>query len=281
MRPSSAASGTQREPIYVVIAQHIRNDIAAGKLRSGHQLPSTRELARGWGVSVEPVNRAMALLADEGLIVNRGRTRRIVSGPDAQLPEPVLRPQTPRVLLIGGFAGSGKTELGRILARQAGWPIFDKDTLTRPATEAALELFGEQPSDRESDTYLKVVRPTEYEGLRAAALENVECGVSAILTAPFIQEMSDRAWCDRTAATYDSLGAQLHLVWVHCDAETMRRYLRHRGAARDSWKMAHWEEYLTSIDVDYRPAVDHHLIENSAGSRPLQHQASELLKEIQ
>jgi hypothetical protein len=38
--------------------------------------------------------------------------------------------QAPMLLVIGGYAGSGKTELGRLLATMTGWPLLDKDILT-------------------------------------------------------------------------------------------------------------------------------------------------------
>ena len=86
------------------------------------------------------------------------------------------------MLLIGGYAGSGKTELGRILARLTHWPMLDKDTTTRAVVEQALELLGHPPHDRESDLYRTSIRPAEYEALIAGLMENVECGTSAIVT---------------------------------------------------------------------------------------------------
>ncbi|MGK5554000.1 hypothetical protein ACSNOI_20515 [Actinomadura kijaniata] len=79
------------------------------------------------------------------------------------------------------------------------------DTLTRPVVEAALEKLGQSPHDRESETYLKYIRPCEYEALIAAANENVECGTSAIVTAPFIREVNDPAWAKGTQAYFTSL----------------------------------------------------------------------------
>jgi hypothetical protein len=163
------------------------------------------------------------------------------------------------------------------MARASGWPILDKDTLTRPVVEAALELLGESPDDREGDTYLKVVRPNEYAALVAAATENLECGVSAIVTAPFLREFADQAWLDRISARCAEMSATATWVWVYCDADSMRSYLRHRGALRDAWKLANWAEYLDMIDLDFRPPVPHHVVDNSLGGAPLQTQAAELL----
>jgi dephospho-CoA kinase len=75
------------------------------------------------------------------------------------------------VIFIGGYAGSGKTEFGRILARHTGWPILDKDTTTRPVVELALEVLGRPGYDRESADYLSRIRPREYEALIATATE--------------------------------------------------------------------------------------------------------------
>ena len=76
------------------------------------------------------------------------------------------------------------------------------------------------------------------------------------------------------------MSAELHVIWVRCDPDSMRTYIRHRGAARDASKLADWPSYLTSVDLDYRPAMQHHVIDNSVGSRPLQLQASEFLAAI-
>src|SRR5690625_4130486 len=134
---------SRSEPLHRQVARHVENDIAAWKLRHGDRLPSTRELARQWEVSPYTINEAMDLLSERGLVVSRPRAGRIVQAPE-HVPkhEQRERPTNPRVILIGGYAGSGKTELGRIIARETGWPILDKDTLTRPVVETALEILG-------------------------------------------------------------------------------------------------------------------------------------------
>lgn len=108
----------------------------------------------------------------------------------------------------------------------------------------------------------------------------MECGNSAIVTAPFIREFGDQAWCDRVTANVESMGTELHVVWVRCDPETMKTYLRYRGAARDAAKLAEWSQYLASLDLDFRPAAKHQVIDNSADSRPLQEQAAHLLVSV-
>lgn len=261
------------------VARNIRTAIEAGVLKDGQALPPTRELAKQWGVSVFTISEAMKLLMQEGLVVSQSRSKRTVHAP-GQRRHNEVRTATPRVILIGGYAGSGKSELGRIIARETGWPMIDKDTITRPVVETALEMIGQSPSDRESDAYLTLVRPREYEALMAAMVENVECGNSVIATAPFIREFADIAWIDRTRATLSALDATTSLVWVHCDAETMHIYLRGRGAARDAGKLADWPNYLANITIGFRPNAPHFVIENSGSSTPLQQQAKDLIAAV-
>jgi len=270
--------GLTRGTSALVVARNIRADIEAGRLAHGDQLPSTRELAAEWGTSVATINRAMQQLADEGIVINKARSSRIVNYPNTRHAR--SDPRRPVAILIGGYAGSGKTELGRILARNTSWPILDKDTTTRNVVEAALETLGQSPHDRESQTYLQVIRPAEYQALSATMIENLQCGVSVIVTAPFIREFSDQAWCDRLQADIAALGADCEAVWVRCDPATMRTYLRRRGAARDSWKLANWEQYLSGLNLQFEPRMPHSIIDNSESARPLQQQADELLQRV-
>ncbi|MGW4214802.1 GntR family transcriptional regulator [Lentzea sp. NPDC004789] len=267
------------ESMHEQIARHVRNDIEAGVLRHGQALPSTREMAKEWDTSVFTVTEAMKLLEREGLVISKSRAGRVVNAPE-QSARGDVRTHRPTVMLIGGYAGSGKTELGRILARETGWPMLDKDTLTRPVVEAALETLGRSPHDRESEVYLEVVRPREYEALLAATTENVQCGNSAIVTAPFIKEFKDLAWMNRTVATFEALEATVVVVWVYCDEATMHTYVRHRGAARDAVKLGNWAEYVAAIDTSFRPPVEHRVVDNSASSEPLQAQAKRLVESV-
>ncbi|MDQ7906855.1 GntR family transcriptional regulator [Phytohabitans sp. ZYX-F-186] len=270
---------TRAESLHQQVARNIRNEIDAGVLRNGDVLPSTRELAQTWGVSVFTINEAMKILIADGLVESKSRSKRVVRAPD-QARRGEVRLRKPHVLLIGGYAGSGKTELGRIIARETGWPMLDKDTLTRPVVEIALEILGQSPHDRDSDPYLSTIRPREYEALVAATTENVECGNSAIVTAPFVQEFSDPSWIGRTQALFGGMNAVTTLVWVYCDADTMHTYIRRRGAARDAAKLSDWSVWLARINTDFRPSGEHVVVDNSASSAPLQDQAQELLKRI-
>jgi predicted kinase len=262
------------------IARELRNDIEAGRLRPGDKLPTTRQLAEQWKVGLGTVNKAMDLLTSEGLIVSRSRSGRVVAETAAAVGAPPP-PARPRAVFIGGYAGSGKTETGRILARETGWAMLDKDTITRSVVDAALVQLGSTIADRESPTYLKAVRPAEYQCLEATVLENIGCGVSVIATAPYINEFREPAWFERTSATLASLGADMSVIWIRCSANSMRSYVERRAAARDTWKLAHWDQYVGNIDLTFTPPWPHTIIANNPADQPIQSQVKDFLKSLE
>ncbi|WP_443327923.1 AAA family ATPase [Streptomyces sp. 8N706] len=183
--------------------------------------------------------------------------------------------------LVGGFAGSGKSETGKLLAASTGWAMLDKDTLTRPLTEALLVSSGSDPDDRHSAEYVERIRPLEYACLMKAAWENLECGVSVVLVAPFIKEAGEAAWMSRVMRRCSRLGGRFETFWVNSDADSMRERLTMRNASRDTWKLAHWSEYLSTIDVGLRPVTGHHLIDNRIDAvRPLAEQVESAARNL-
>lgn len=175
-------------------------------------------------------------------------------------------PHGPMLTLVGGYAGSGKTELGRFLSALTGWPLLDKDSLTRPITEGMLTALGADPHDRHTSVYLDKVRPLEYRCLMEAAQDHIECGISTILAAPFIAEMTREDWLQRLIYRCRAKRVGVALIWVQCDVESMREYIEFRSAARDAWKLSNWTDYAAGIDVDLRPVLPHLLVDNRYGA---------------
>ncbi|MFJ9520651.1 AAA family ATPase [Kitasatospora sp. NPDC101801] len=175
-------------------------------------------------------------------------------------------PHRPTLVLVGGFAGSGKTELAKFFTALTGWPLLDKDPLTRPLVEGLLVALGGDPNDRHTNLYREKVRALEYECLMQSAYANVEGGISTILSAPFIAEMASADWMARLINKCEAKGVDVSPIWVQCDPESMREYISHRSAARDSWKLRQWDDYLKTIDTELRPVVPHFVVDNRAGA---------------
>lgn len=61
-------------PIYQQIRAELIAAIASGELSAGDRLPSVRALASDLGVNLHTVNKAYAMLRDEGYVLMRGRS---------------------------------------------------------------------------------------------------------------------------------------------------------------------------------------------------------------
>lgn len=166
------------------------------------------------------------------------------------------------MVIVAGLAGSGKTETGKILACVTGWTLLDKDSVTRSLTEGLLLRLHGDPHDRHTAAYVEHVRPLEYECLFKTAWENVMCGVSVILSAPFVREVDDPRWLHGVRQRCRRLGTRLSVVWVASDLPSMRARLTARAADRDVWKLANWDAYVGSVDAEMSPGREHVVVDN-------------------
>ena len=55
-------------PAYLQIADDLRQEVTAGRLKAGERLPARRELAQRYGVAVETIRRALDELTRDGMI---------------------------------------------------------------------------------------------------------------------------------------------------------------------------------------------------------------------
>lgn len=138
-------------------------------------------------------------------------------------------------LIITGCAGSGKTTLGKTLAKKLHWTYIDKDTITRDFTDMFLLNKGKSKDDRESDIYCNEIRPVEYKSTFTVCQENLDLGNSVILTIPFIEQIRDYSkWLDMI----NEYGLNLEnistkFIWINHDENGELSRLTKRAAERD------------------------------------------------
>jgi len=68
-------------PLYRQIRDKVVSGIAQGQLEPGMSLPSVRALAADLGINLHTVNKAYAVLRDEGYIYMKGRAGAVVASP--------------------------------------------------------------------------------------------------------------------------------------------------------------------------------------------------------
>jgi predicted kinase len=146
-------------------------------------------------------------------------------------------------ITLGG-AGSGKSTLSRYLSSLTGAAYLDKDTIAGPLVRVALEAFGQDPSDRESnELYLEKIMPAEYETLFATAGRNLELGHSVVLDAPFVAYLGDPEFLHRSSEDAAWPAARIRVIHVRTSPEVVRQRLIERGSERDRVKLADWDNY--------------------------------------
>jgi len=77
---------------YQRIISDVRARIADGRLAPGDRLPSTRRLAKDWGVALATATKAMAVLCQEGVLEARPRSGTFVAPSATPPPPPPLPP---------------------------------------------------------------------------------------------------------------------------------------------------------------------------------------------
>lgn len=74
-----AWSFNEYTPVYLQIADRIRNDIISGVYEKGTQIPPVRQLALTAAVNPNTVQHALTELESEGIIYSRGTSGRFVT----------------------------------------------------------------------------------------------------------------------------------------------------------------------------------------------------------
>ncbi|MEU1086935.1 TetR/AcrR family transcriptional regulator C-terminal domain-containing protein [Streptomyces sp. NPDC005892] len=108
-----------QDPPYRRIAAVLRRRIESGELGAGDRIPSTREIARQWGVAMATATKVIAELRHEGLVrpvpgvgtVVESATRTLRPAPAAP-PAPSTARSAPRPPVVRGGAGAGAAPAG-------------------------------------------------------------------------------------------------------------------------------------------------------------------------
>jgi sugar-phosphatase len=136
------------------------------------------------------------------------------------------------VVAVAGVAGSGKSTLGRALAKALGAPLLDLDALTNP-------LLDRLPADALGGHWLAsshraAIRDGRYAALRAVTRDTLETAGGAVLVAPFTAELrGGQSWdlLRRAVGT-----AELHMVHIDGEAELFAARRVERSEERDRYR---------------------------------------------
>lgn len=141
---------------------------------------------------------------------------------------------------------------------------LDKDSvivLSRRIFQAAGEPF-----DRSSAFFEQNIRNYEYDAILQIAFEALEFNHCVLVNAPFTREVRNPVWLEEMRRRLAEMGARLQVVWVHTDLEVCRKRMQMRASERDTWKLAHWEDYVGSRNFNPPESIPELIVIDNSGS---------------
>ncbi len=154
-----------------------------------------------------------------------------------------------RMIFVTSPPACGKTKLSKKLATAIKHIVYlDKDTLI-PLSKQIFAVAG-QPYNRSSEFFEKEIRDYEYDVIMDLAFESIKYEDLVMVNAPFTREIRDNEYIAALREKLKSYNAKLTVIWIVTDPEVCHQRMIDRASDRDTWKLEHWEEYLSSLNFN-------------------------------
>ncbi|MBW9154421.1 AAA family ATPase [Clostridium estertheticum] len=160
-----------------------------------------------------------------------------------------------KLILVTSPPASGKTYISKKLAEALRHVVYlDKDTLVKLSKQ--IFVVAGQEYNRSSDFFNENIRDYEYETIVELAMEALNYDDIVLINAPFTKEIRDLNYIKKLKVALKDKNASLVVIWVETSIEVTKQRMIERNSDRDTWKLAHWNEYVTGINFDVPIALD-------------------------
>lgn len=160
-----------------------------------------------------------------------------------------------KLILVTSPPACGKTFISKELSKNLKHVVYlDKDTLI-DLSKVIFEVAGEE-YNRSSDFFEKNIRDVEYTVIVKQALEALDYEDLVLINAPFTREIRDLSYIQNLKDLLEKKGARLVIIWVNTKIEVCRQRMIDRNSDRDTWKLAHWDEYIATRDFSIPTSLD-------------------------
>lgn len=150
---------------------------------------------------------------------------------------------TPRLIILGGFAGAGKTTLAKRLAAQYQYPLFASDEInTTIRTHNSISFHD--------------AAPLAHSIMWDMAIQQISLGVSCILDTNMC---SQRAWDNIDALKQTNIEVQIIPILLYCTLDVHTARIKHREiespdhlnlGGDELQDVLHKYEYISSLQRD-------------------------------
>ncbi|MBX4259513.1 ATP-binding protein [Clostridium estertheticum] len=160
-----------------------------------------------------------------------------------------------KLILVTSPPASGKTYIAKKLAEALRHVVYlDKDTLIKLSKQ--IFVVSGQEYNRSSDFFNENIRDYEYETIVELAMEALNYDDIVLINAPFTKEIRDLNYIKKLKVALKDKNASLVVIWVETSIEVTKQRMIERNSDRDTWKLAHWNEYITGINFDVPITLD-------------------------
>lgn len=187
-----------------------------------------------------------------------------------------------RLILVTSPPACGKTYISKKLAENLKHVVYlDKDTLIG-LSNVIFDVAGEE-HNRSSQFFETYIRNAEYEVVVALALEALHYDDIVLINAPFTREIRDMEYIHKLKKRLEEYDARLTIVWVETSLEVCKQRMIERNSDRDTWKIAHWDEYIATRDYSipehlHDPSIiDDFLIFKNSSDEEYEHSMREIV----
>ena len=148
------------------------------------------------------------------------------------------------LILVTSPPACGKTYVSKAIAKKLDHVVYlDKDTLI--VLSKQIFVVANQEYNRSSVFFEEHIRDYEYYAVLDLAFEALEYEDNVLINAPFTREVRNPQYIADLRAKLAKIGARLVLVWVDTSPETCHERMIKRNSSRDTWKLEHWDEYIS------------------------------------
>ena len=184
-----------------------------------------------------------------------------------------------KLIIICGFAGAGKTTLGKALAQKLGYAFVDKDTISEGFTEYILSKSCQTKNSRESVLYKTELNRIEYVSTLKVCKDIMEPGLNVVGALPLASQIENyEKWKLLTVIAGLPFDTEIKFVWIKHDSNREKKNLTDRQSVRDIYKLSNWDEYIASID-GLKIDEDYHCLEIE-NNKPIEEVVESLIEKL-
>lgn len=150
----------------------------------------------------------------------------------------------PKIVVVVGAPSSGKTKLGREIARRLKLAVSDKDHVTGQLLAAMMKDAGFEGEDY-SQTSLNRFREAIYGCMEDVAKDNIRVNMGTVIISPYVDRAGE-GWLSNLKHKVDPEGeADWSVVWIDIKPEVALGRIINRDSPRDVIKLKNWDEFVS------------------------------------